>query len=555
MNKARVGIIVDNLNSSKQIFDFIKMSLKSKNYEVTHLIVQRNSAGSNQNLFKKIKNYLKKRGIKKFLSAVTFKIILKLESLFFKRIKKFSSFFDTYSLKEFDLNIIEVYPIISEKDIFYRYSENDLQKIKSLDLNLLIRGGTGILKGEILKVCKNGIISFHHGDNEFYRGGPPGFWEIVNKETRTGFIIQKLGEELDSGDVLFKGYFTTHWVYTLNLINLLEKSNIFLHQVIDKLTSNTLENEIKNKNKILGPIYTLPPVTTLIFYFFSTLKRFLVKWINKTLIQNQNWNVAYQFTDKWKNIDLSKVKKIPNPPNRYLADPFIVKKNENHYCFVEDYNIKNQKGCISVYEINNNICKEIGVALKENFHLSYPFLFNYENELYMCPETHEAQDIRLYKCVEFPLKWQYVKSLITNVSAVDTSIFFKNEKWWLMTNLSNSSIEDHASELHIFSCKNLLLDEWKPHKNNPVIFDPFYARNGGFISEFDNFYRVYQKPGFDNYGESLGVSKIEELNDNNYKENNEFKVLPNFIKNIKGTHTYNFSDGLLVLDYLKISKE
>ena len=151
MNKARVGIIVDNLNSSKQIFDFIKMSLKSKNYEVTHLIVQRNSTGSNQNLFKKIKNYLKKRGIKKFLSAVTFKIILKLESLFFKRIKKFSSFFDTYSLKEFDLNIIEVYPIISDKGIFYRYSEKDLQKIKSLDLNLLIRGGTGILKGEILR--------------------------------------------------------------------------------------------------------------------------------------------------------------------------------------------------------------------------------------------------------------------------------------------------------------------------------------------------------------------------------------------------------------------
>ena len=93
MNKARVGIIVDSLNSSKQIFDFIKMSLKSKNYEVTHLIVQRNSNGINQNLFKKIKNYLKKRGLKKFLSAATFKIILKLESLFLKRIKKFSTTF------------------------------------------------------------------------------------------------------------------------------------------------------------------------------------------------------------------------------------------------------------------------------------------------------------------------------------------------------------------------------------------------------------------------------------------------------------------------------
>ena len=60
----------------------------------------------------------------------------------------------------------------------------------------------------------------------FYRGGPPGFWEIINKETRTGFIIQRLEMSLN-GEVLFKGYFTTHWIYTINLINLLEKSNIF----------------------------------------------------------------------------------------------------------------------------------------------------------------------------------------------------------------------------------------------------------------------------------------------------------------------------------------
>ena len=38
MTKVRIGIIVDNINSSKQIFDFIKMSLNSDNYEVTHLI-------------------------------------------------------------------------------------------------------------------------------------------------------------------------------------------------------------------------------------------------------------------------------------------------------------------------------------------------------------------------------------------------------------------------------------------------------------------------------------------------------------------------------------
>ena len=49
-----------------------------------------------------------------------------------------------------------------------------------------------------------GIISFHHGDNNINRGGPAGFWEVFNEEPSTGFIIQRLTEELDGGDVIFK---------------------------------------------------------------------------------------------------------------------------------------------------------------------------------------------------------------------------------------------------------------------------------------------------------------------------------------------------------------
>ena len=173
----------------------------------------------------------------------------------------------------------------------------------------------------------------------------------------------------------------------------------------------------------------------------------------------------------------------------------------------------------------------------------------------MCPETHEAKDIRLYKCIEFPLKWKFVKTLISNVSAVDTNIFYKNNKWWLFTTLANSSIKDHSSQLHIFSSENILSDKWEPHRKNPVIFDPLLARNGGLIFENDNFYRVYQKPGFNNYGESLGVSKIIELNDDNFRESCKFEILPNFFKDIKGTHTYNFSNGLLVLDFLTSSRK
>ena len=53
MKKARVGIIVDNLNSSKQIFDFITASQKSNNYEVSHIIIQKVSSKKNQNFLEK----------------------------------------------------------------------------------------------------------------------------------------------------------------------------------------------------------------------------------------------------------------------------------------------------------------------------------------------------------------------------------------------------------------------------------------------------------------------------------------------------------------------
>ena len=57
-----------------------------------------------------------------------------------------------------------------------------------------------------------------------------------------------------------------------------------------------------------------------------------MKILNINLLQNYRWNIAYKFTDKWEDINLGNAKQIPNPPNRYLADPFIVKKDQNHYC-------------------------------------------------------------------------------------------------------------------------------------------------------------------------------------------------------------------------------
>ena len=88
----------------------------------------------------------------------------------------------------------------------------------------------------------------------------------------------------------------------------------------------------------------------------------------------------------------------------------------------------------------------------------------------MCPETSEMKDIRLYRCLDFPLKWELEKTLIKDVSAVDSNIFEFNEKWWMLTNIDSSNSGEHCSELHLFYSSDLRAN-WKPHPLNPIIFD------------------------------------------------------------------------------------
>ena len=42
-----------------------------------------------------------------------------------------------------------------------------------------------------------GLISFHHGNIDDHKKGPPGFWEVLNKEKTTNFFIQSNFEKLE----------------------------------------------------------------------------------------------------------------------------------------------------------------------------------------------------------------------------------------------------------------------------------------------------------------------------------------------------------------------
>jgi len=552
--KQKVGLLVDSFEVSKQLNDFIGLSLTANNYKITTLIVN-DARISSEGALKKTFEYIRRRGFSKFVNKAFFLILSKLEKKIITRKSIYKNFYNSYDLSKSDFEIIKVSPIISESGLSYTYDDSDLKKIKSANLKLIVRGGRGILRGKILTSCPDGIISFHHADNDVNRGGPAGFWEVYKKHPRTGFIIQRLSEQLDGGDVLYKGFIRTSWFYSLNKAKLYEISNPFLHKTIEEITSSSSALKIYPKMPYSEALYSVPNIIQILNYLFKTMAIYLRRKVSRFFGSRIRWNVAYQFTELWQDPEMRRSLKILNPKNHFLADPFLISRNNKHYCFVEDFDYSKERGCISVYQIDKEGHSELGKALVEDFHLAYPYLFEYEGELYMCPDTHVKNDIRLYRCVDFPLKWEFERTIIDNVSAVDTCIFFYEDRWWLISNIDYSPVGEHFSQLHIFHNSSPIGEDWIPHKTNPVIFDPLKARNGGFITDKSKLYRVYQRQGFNLYGRAFGVAEIKSLNTEVYLEESLFEVEPHFFPNLIGTHTFNYDEGLLVFDYAKNSNK
>ena len=85
--------------------------------------------------------------------------------------------------------------------------------------------------------------------------------------------------------------------------------------------------------------------------------------------------------------------------------------------------------------------------LEKDYHMSYPFLFEHKNELYMIPETSKNKTIDLYKCVDFPEKWEFKLTLIKDIEAVDSTILFHNNLFWLFCNVRNRNVQTNYDEL------------------------------------------------------------------------------------------------------------
>lgn len=116
---------------------------------------------------------------------------------------------------------------------------------------------------------------------------------------------------------------------------------------------------------------------------------------------------------------------IPNSSKRYwMADPFLYHHNREMYLFYERYDRLREIGEIAFRPINEDL--SVGAEkciIRQPYHLSFPCIFEYKENIYIIPESMEKKSIELYRAVSFPHRWELEHVICTNKSAVDTIVY------------------------------------------------------------------------------------------------------------------------------------
>jgi hypothetical protein len=95
--------------------------------------------------------------------------------------------------------------------------------------------------------------------------------------------------------------------------------------------------------------------------------------------------------------------------------------------------------------------------------MSYPFLVEDAGEIYCIPETCGADEVALFRAVEFPRKWSKVAVLVEHFGGVDPTVFRHGGRWWLTCTERG---RDADVKLWVWYASDLL-GPWTPHARNP----------------------------------------------------------------------------------------
>jgi hypothetical protein len=199
----------------------------------------------------------------------------------------------------------------------------------------------------------------------------------------------------------------------------------------------------------------------------------------------------------------------------YVADPFLVWEAgpERGWMYFEIKNRTTRRGEIGLARFEAGRWSYQGSVLREPFHLSYPYVFEWDGAYFMTPEALQPGAVRLYRADEFPGRWVHETDLVAGQFA-DPSIVRFGGRWWLFV-----CPEPFRHDVLRLFHADRLEGPWREHPRSPIVAgDPRRARPAGRIVTWDGRLIRFAQDCVPAYGTGVRAFEIAELSPCDYRE-------------------------------------
>jgi hypothetical protein len=242
----------------------------------------------------------------------------------------------------------------------------------------------------------------------------------------------------------------------------------------------------------------------------------------------------------------SDLEEIPAPPGSQMADPFLATDGTKTWLFFEEVPAGTTKGRLSCMELGGDRVgfSEPAVIMEADHHLSYPCVVSDRREFFLVPESCKTRTIQLFRATRFPFEWQRETNLMEDFSAVDTTPFFLDGRWYFFTTTTEPFMET------FLFWADSLGGRWHLHPQSPISGSVKNSRSAGHL-----FYQNGRllRPTQDcsvRYGYGITINEITRLTATEFEERSVDFIAPSWRRGLLGTHTLNSCGPFEVVDGL-----
>jgi len=431
------------------------------------------------------------------------------------------------------------------------FSEDQLSAIRRRDLDVLLLFRPSGLWRSAADAVRYGVWSFHFGDNTRETDAPDLWGALVRRNPVSTSSLRIVTGAHDEGRTIYRSHASTDQlsiyssrnpVYWKTAEFALRRLRDLDRHGMESIKSLPDEGDARDGNRGASSLQVI-----------LFMRRHVARWLQARIASMHRWPRTRWFigirrrSEDRSFDDTSGYRLLPCPEDRFYADPFLVEKDGKTFLFLEDFRYREGRAVLSYCELGADGTPGVPVeVLRRPYHLSYPYVFEHEGEMYMIPETKENRRVELYRATNFPAEWTFESVLLNDVHVVDATVQKIDGRFWMFAGVSDGRYSN-SDELCLFYADSLK-GPWTPHPANPVCSDVRRSRPAGLLFyDEGRLVRPSQDCG-KAYGYALVFSEVVTLNEEKFEERVLRRIEPGMVKHCIGTHTYNRTKQFEVID-------